>query len=97
LIEGGLSLIGEGEPQSTPGSGLIALWRYLVEGVGQRVLRSSGEVVVDASTKGAIHSTNVRDMSEKTQISCNGLGRLVGLGGIATGPKPLAGWLVTNL
>ncbi|KAJ6565366.1 hypothetical protein B0H10DRAFT_2200430 [Mycena sp. CBHHK59/15] len=32
-------------------------------------------------------------MSEKTQISCNGLGRLVGLGGIATGPKPLAGWL----
>jgi len=36
-------------------------------------------------------------VSEKTQISWNGLGRLVGLGGIATGPKPLAGWLVTIL
>ncbi|KAJ7468155.1 hypothetical protein FB451DRAFT_1177780 [Mycena latifolia] len=36
-------------------------------------------------------------MSEKTQISWNGLSRLVGLGGSVTGPKPLAGWLVTSL
>ena len=36
-------------------------------------------------------------MSEKTQFGWNGLGRIVALGGIATGPKPLAGWLVTGL
>ncbi|KAJ7455164.1 hypothetical protein FB451DRAFT_1184493 [Mycena latifolia] len=36
-------------------------------------------------------------MSEKTQVSWNGLGRLLGLGGIVTGPKLLAGWLVTSL
>ncbi|KAJ7206198.1 hypothetical protein C8J57DRAFT_1614910 [Mycena rebaudengoi] len=36
-------------------------------------------------------------MSEKTQIGWNGLSRIVGFGGIATGPKPLAVWLVTSL
>jgi hypothetical protein len=36
-------------------------------------------------------------MSEKTQIGWNGFGRLLGLGGIGAGSKPLAGWLGTGL
>jgi hypothetical protein len=36
-------------------------------------------------------------VSEKTQIGWNGFGRLLGLGGIGAGSKPLAGWLGTGL
>ncbi|KAJ7469444.1 hypothetical protein FB451DRAFT_1368522, partial [Mycena latifolia] len=52
---------------------------------------------VDVRGKSGSFRGVFRILSEKTQISWNGLGRLLGLGGIVAGPKPLAGWLVTSL